>query len=867
MDPRRQQIDAASDGNVGHAIAEREQASPLAHHAVDPEPDTDLRRVLETALGDRYAIRRTLGKGGMGAVYLVLDRQHDRPLALKVLLPEVAAALGANRDAERFLREIRISAHLSHPHIVALYDSGQANGLLYYTMPYVPGESLRNRLRRDGPLPLQETITLARQVASALDYAHRQGVVHRDVKPENILLHEGEALVADFGIARALHARRQDATSQVAPAVDGPCGGDDAPAESDGPSSAAFALGDQITLAGSALGTPLYMSPEQAVGEVVDDRSDIYALGCVVYEMLAGEPPFTGANTNVILARKLVGDVPPLGARRGGLPAGLDGVLRRGLCPASSDRFASAQELVEALELAANAAVIQPPPRRARRLTLTNALAAAAITALAIAVPLATRAPDAARRGAPPTIRTIAVLPIDSDSSHGSVAADLHARLVNELASINALRVTGVASSMRYRGVAKPPTVVARELRVDGLVESSLTVGHDSLALQVRIRGGRAAEVLWTREYATDMRRLERLQKEVIRDVITYLRLPLSAKESGRLARFRVIDPRANEAYQRGRVMSASFDPDRFRRSIAAFEDAIRIDPDDPTYYVALAEVYETMVGAGHATMDPAEAFRLAKEALQRAFELDPDNAEAHVILGGIHDFWDWDWDGAEREFRLALRNSPGSARAHFHYGAYLQSIGLIDSAVVELRLAEKLDPLSPIILGQLAWAHLWAGNPDSTFYWTRRALDLEPNFAPARWILGSAYLAKGQYDSAITVNRRAAETTPHFRIRLAVAYAAAGRRREYDRTMALLTPSQRIWTVLRASPYIGNRDVTIRTMAAAIDAHLPWISQIRGDPAYEHLVPDPRYQALLKRIGLPPREPATASRRAATPG
>ena len=869
MDPRRQEeLFAGSDANVALGVAEGVQ---VASSAADRGSDAALRRMVETALGQRYAIRRLLGQGGMGAVYLVLDRHHDRPLALKVLRLEVAAAMGATRDADRFLREIRISAHLSHPHIVPLFDSGQVDGLLYYTMPYVPGESLRDRLRRERQLPLHDAITLARQVASALDYAHRQGVVHRDVKPENILLHEGEALVADFGIARALHAQRQDASPQSVRQANGRRGARDAPAaDVDGSCSVSTTAEVEITATGSALGTPLYMSPEQAVGESVDDRSDIYALGCVVYEMLAGEPPFTGANVNAILARKLAQDVPPLSGRRSNLPAVLDEVIRHALRPRPADRFTSAEEFARALECAASGAQNQPaggvvtrPARRAAALVL----GAVTVAALALGVALATRTgPDAnSRPSAPPPIRAIAVLPTESDSSNGQVADDIHTRLVTELEHVSALRVTGGASSNRYRGSTKSPTTVAKELHVDGLVESSVAVGHDSMAIQLRIRGGTDGELLWAREYVTDMRGVERLQKDVARDVVAYLRLPLTPQERRRLARYRLTDPRANEAYQRGRVMSASFDPDRFRKSIASFEEAIRLDPEDPTYYIALAETYETMVGGGHATMDPAVGFRRAKDAVQRALELDPDNAEAHVILGGIHYFWDWDWDGTEREFRLALRNSPGSARAHFQYGAYLQSIGLIDSAVVELRRAATIDPLSAIILGQFGWAHLWAGNPDSTFYWTRRALDLEPNFAPARWILGSAYLAKGQYDSSIVENRRAAELTPHFRIRLAVAYAAAGRRRDYERTMASMTPSQRIWAVLRASPYIGNHDVTIRTMEAAIEAHLPWIGQIRGDPAYEHLVADPRYQALLRRIGLPPRLPAGRTGTAAT--
>ena len=445
MDPRRQEeVTARSDANVALGVAQAvQEASPAAGR----ESNAALRRVLETALGQRYAIGRLLGQGGMGAVYLVGDRHHDRPLALKVLLPEVAAALGATRGADRFLREIRISAHLSHPHIVALYDSGRVDGLLYYTMPYVPGESLRDRLRRERQLPLHDAITLARQVASALDYAHRQGVVHRDVKPENILLHEGEALVADFGIARALHAQRQDASPQGVRPENGHGGSGGAHAVADvvGSCSVSTTAEIQITATGLALGTPLYMSPEQAVGEPVDDRSDIYALGCVVYEMLAGEPPFNGASASAILARKLAEDTPPLGRCRSGLPTELDGILARALRCAPADRFASAEEFASALARAVEENRDGNPAVAERRRARAVGLVVGGVVVLA----LGGVAVRARRWWSEPEVRSIAVLPIVADSAYRPLADEIHARLIDDLAHVRALRVTGATSASR----------------------------------------------------------------------------------------------------------------------------------------------------------------------------------------------------------------------------------------------------------------------------------------------------------------------------------------------------------------------------------------------------------------------------------
>ncbi|MHC4769068.1 MAG: serine/threonine-protein kinase, partial [Planctomycetota bacterium] len=288
----------------------------------------ELEQHLASALADRYAIERELGRGGMAVVYLARDFRHDRLVALKVLRPELAATLGA----ERFLREIRIAAKLTHPHILALHDSGEADGLLFYVMPYIEGESLRGKLDRETQLGIEEAIELTRQVAAALDYAHRQGIIHRDIKPENILLHEGEAVVADFGIARALHA----------------------------------AGGERLTETGLSLGTPQYMSPEQASGTAeVDARSDIYALACVLYEMLAGDPPFTGPTTPAVIARQLVDPPPSIRTVRPTVPVEVEQGVLKALAKVPVDRYETAGGFVAALGEAAGVVIMPTTERKA----------------------------------------------------------------------------------------------------------------------------------------------------------------------------------------------------------------------------------------------------------------------------------------------------------------------------------------------------------------------------------------------------------------------------------------------------------------------------------------------------------------------
>src|SRR2546425_2559951 len=271
----------------------------------------DLRARLQAALADRYTIERELGRGGMAIVFLARDRRHDRDVAVKVLRPELAASLGP----ERFLLEIKVAAGLTHPHIVPLHDSGEVDGLLYYVMPFIQGESLRDRLEREGMLPVVAAVQLAREVADALDYAHRQSVVHRDIKPENILIQDGHAVVADFGIARAISA----------------------------------AGGHRVTATGIAVGTPDYMSPEQAQGdEQVDGRSDIYSLGCVLYEMLTGEAPFVGTTPQEVMRKQLV-ETPGAGRVARHIPSALNRVVQRAMAKSPANRYQSASELVAAL--------------------------------------------------------------------------------------------------------------------------------------------------------------------------------------------------------------------------------------------------------------------------------------------------------------------------------------------------------------------------------------------------------------------------------------------------------------------------------------------------------------------------------------
>ena len=368
---------------------------------------------LRSALADRYTVEREVGRGGMATVYLAHDLKHDRQVALKVLHPELAASLGP----ERFLREIKVAARLNHPHIVPLHDSGQAGDLLYYVMPYVDGESLRQRLIREKRLPLDEALEIARDVAAALDYAHRQGVVHRDIKPENVMMHEGEALVTDFGIAKAVTA----------------------------------AANENLTQTGSAVGTPAYMSPEQAAGESeLDGRSDVYSLGCMVYEMLSGSAPFTGSTAQAVITKRFTETPPSIRAARANIPEAVDTAVTRSLARVPAERYATAAQFGQALAIHGST-----PPGHQPTTVVPQAVAAA---------------------------KSIAVLPFADMSSRRDqeyFCEGMAEEIINALSKIQALQVASRTSAFAFKGKNEDIGEIGRKLKVATVLEGSVTEGRE----------------------------------------------------------------------------------------------------------------------------------------------------------------------------------------------------------------------------------------------------------------------------------------------------------------------------------------------------------------------------------------------------
>jgi len=622
----------------------------------------DLMERLTTALADRYRVEREIGRGGMARVFLAQDLKLDRPVAIKTLRPELAAVLGG----ERFLREITLAAKLEHPHILAVYDSGVADGCLYYVMPYVEGESLRERLQREKQLPLDDALRIAREVADALSYAHSRGVIHRDIKPENILLEVGHAVVADFGIAKAIDQ----------------------------------AGGERLTETGLTLGTPAYMSPEQAAGSgELDGRSDLYSLGCVLYEMLAGRPPFVGASAESVVQQHLAAEAPPITGIRPAVPAQVAATLERALAKTPADRFNPVALFAEALGPQTAAAVVTPSSglaatgpvvRRWRRIGVLGL----ALTAAVVGVVALGRWLRGNREPRHPAT-AIAVLPFENLAGEGPnayFAGGLHDELLTQLAKVSALTVMGRTSVMGYAGTTKPLREIADELGVGSIVEGSVQVLGDRLRVNVQLLDAATGRHLWAERYDRTLDDAFAIQSDVAQQVVSAVGAALGAAERTAIAAAPTTNAEAYRLYLHG--MEYVRRPGASRRNLEIaqgfYEQAIALDSSFALAHAALSHVHGRMVWFRY---DPSpERTERQREAAETALRLAPDLPEAQVATGFVH-YVDRDWPGALEWYRRAREGLPNDPEMSATIGFLDRRLGEWDEALAGLRKATEFDP------------------------------------------------------------------------------------------------------------------------------------------------------------------------------
>jgi TolB-like protein len=719
-----------------------------------PDTAAELGRRLQAIVAGRYTIERELGQGGMATVFLAQDVRLGRQVAIKLLDPALTSSIGV----ERFLREISITARLNHPHILALIESGQDGGLVYYVMPHIEGESLRERLKREPPLSVTGAVWIAREVADALTYAHGRGVIHRDIKPENILLSDGHAWVADFGIARAIETCA-DSNSQ------------------------------SLTLTGLPIGTPAYMSPEQAEGRPdVDGRSDLYSLGCVLFEMLAGRPPFLGRSARAVMQQHVTTPPPSLAELRPDLTPDLIAATERSISKDPKDRYQTANAFGMDLQvIAANAVATHSTPadaharaaasgvRRAvealpaERGSRTGALLLASAAVAAVALAASTLLPlGSGGRSAPPVApvastadpsaayrASIAVMPLVSygaDSQSVFLSEGVTEEIIAQLAGIRGLKVISRTSVMALarKGLTVPQ--IADTLGVRHVLEGSVQREGDRIRITLQLIEAKTDAHLWAESYDRSMKDVIALRQEIAGKVAGALALALPGIRTDPPAA--ETESAAYEAYLRGSYWVGRTSPEGLDHAITAFEAAIRLDSAYAPAYAALSDVLRDWVSLGYrGGRDPYPTFVRASSLANRAIALDSSLPAGYIARAMVR-IMAWAPDEAVRtDLARALALMPNSAQAHLAYGLVLARAGHYPEALTQIANAVQLDPLSASMHGDLALTALGARRYDVAIRESRRALSLEPAFVGGNTIEAVALLGQGRPDACLELD------------------------------------------------------------------------------------------------------------------
>jgi TolB-like protein len=778
---------------------------------------------LTDALSGRYTIQHEIGRGGMARVYLARDLRHERDVALKVLDPELSSVVAG----ERFLREIRTTARLNHPNIIPLLDSGQAGDLLYYVIPFAPGESLRARLLRERQLPVRDALRVAHEIADALDAAHASGIVHRDVKPENVLLIGGHAVVCDFGIARALSA----------------------------------AANESLTATGVSLGTPAYMAPEQVLAQSdLDGRADIYALGCVLYEMLAGDPPFTGSNPQRIMAQHATSAVPSVRLARAAVPEWVDHVLERALQKTPVDRYATAGELRDDIDRLLETGATHSTGSRAAQ-GWRSRRTAAALAILVVAFAVAGWLGYGGSRDRTALSTRLAVLPMANLSPNPEdrfIADGMTDELISTLSAISGVRTIARSSVLGYAETRKKASLIGRELNVGSIVESSCRKVGNRLHITVRLVDAAADEQRWQETYDREasLANILDIQREIATVVAEKLRIRLLPAESQRVAKRPTSSPEAYELYVRARLlrrdrvnspaMLVALDTvtDMLQRAIAF----------DSSFAKAHAELARALI-ARMFTFEPSDDLRRRAEAeVARALALDPQLGDAYYARGDLEYTREsgWPLEQAMRDYKHALALAPNDADIHAAYGTLLFHVGLLDGARRELETAMTLDPANRFVPPRISRVLWYGGKYDSALARMARGVGFVEEHA---LVLGYV----GLPDSGLQTLRRAGatqRTTYDTEAARSVMLARLGRKADAERALRDAIPvgppashfHHAEFMIASAYSLLGQTSEAVTWLDRMSNDGMPNYALLATDPSLAAARPTPAFQALLAR-------------------
>ncbi len=778
-----------------------------------------------TTFATRYEVLEELGKGGMGRVYKALDKEINEEVAIKLLKPEIASDEGT---VERFRNELKFARKIAHKNVCKMYHLAKEEETPYITMEYVPGEDLKSLVKRKGKLVNEEAISIAKQVCEGLAEAHELGVVHRDLKPQNIMIDEkGRAKIMDFGIARSVEA-------------------------------------PGVTQTGVMIGTPDYISPEQAEGEEADQRADIYSLGVILYEMVTGSVPFKG-DTALSVALKHRSKIAQEPKQIN--PDVSDELNKLILICMEKDRDLRHQTAAELLSDIQNIEEGIPlgerklPARRKKllkqelKIKMKRVLLFGGVPLLIILIIAGAFYLYTTRAAA---IDSIAVLPLENltgDTEQEYFVNWITDELTTKLSRVDSLRVISFPSMLRYKGSNKSLQEIAQERNVDAIVTGTVQQAGDNVSIRVQLIDVFPEErTLWEESYDRVLTDVLMMHSEIARTIAQEVRAKLSPQTEAILASGRQVNPDAQLAYLKGMYHMNQGTPGGYQNAVGYLHEAVEKDPSDALAYAGLAAAY---IQIAHSAMATPDALTRAKAAAQRALRLDDTLAETLNVFGFIAGYYDYEWETAEKAFLRAIEINPNLAMAHYWYSWKLVLFDRMEEAIAEHKLAQSLDPLTPLHTAWLGGLYWYGRRYEEGLEETRKALELSSESWHGLYVQGNIYADMGMYEEAIATHQKAAALYPDLRFLLGRSYAMAGRRDEALKILAELEKEDAnpfgAWGLAILYTALGKKDEAFQWLN--YDHPHAWFPWSRVSPEFEPLRDDPRFKDLLRKMNLPELE------------
>ena len=790
-----------------------------------------------TRLG-RYEIRSHIGAGGMGDVYLAQDTELDRDIALKVLPAEAASD---EQRMRRFVQEAKAVSVLNHPNILTIHEIGNAGDVQFMATEFVRGITLRQHMN-SGRMAISEVLEISMQAASALAAAHDAGIAHRDIKPDNIMLRQdGYVKVLDFGLAKLMGLPEMDKESQTKELV--------------------------RTNPGLIVGTLRYMSPEQARGQKLDQTTDIWSLGVVIYEMVAGHYPFKDDTATDVLASILLGAPASLTEYWPQAPEELDRIVMKALAKDRDERYQSARDLLIDLRLLKQRLDVESEMERIERprgqVSIAKSTGRVKAPTTGVQKVRPTRGLSKSttrRRQVHKAIDSLAILPFrntSNDPEKEYLSDGITETIINTLSQIPKLRVMALSTVFRYKGRDVDPLEVGRALNVRAILTGKVLQLGENLIIKAELVDVADGSQLWGEQYDRKPGDILAIQREISREITAKLRLKLSGEQRKRLERPHTENIRAYQLYLKGRYFWNKRTEQGLKKGIEFFNQAIEEDPLYALAYVGLADSYNML--ATYNVSQPGAVLGRAKAAAESALEIDNQLAEAHTSLAKVRADYDWDWPAAEQEFKRSLKLNPNYATAHHWYALHLMAMGRFEEAAAEINSAQQIDPLSLSINVSTGLPFYWSRRYDEAIEQFRRTLELDLSFPLSHVLLGQAYVQKGMFDEAIAALSRARELddTPRARAILGYTLGVAGRTEEAARILSELqelASHEYVAPFFRVLIYtaLGEQEQALAWLEKAYEERSEWLVWLKVDPKLDSLRSDPRFADLVQRVGLP---------------